>query len=130
MYVYSFEKLEVWIESKDLSKLIYLKTSNYPDSEKYGLVSQLRRAAISISSNIAEGSARKTYKDKAHFTTIAFSSAVEVLNQLIISFELNFISENDYLMFRSKIESITNKLNSLRNYQMDKSNDSNNQINK
>jgi four helix bundle protein len=121
MYVYSFEKLEVWIESKDLSKLIYLKTSNFPDFEKFGLVSQLRRASISISSNIAEGSARSTFKDKAHFTTIAFSSAVEVLNQLIISFELNFISEDDYLIFRSKIESITNKLNALRNYQIDKS---------
>lgn len=86
------------------------------------MVSQLRRATISIASNIAEGSVRKTYKDKAHFTTIAFSSAVEVLNQIIISFELDIISEEDYLLLRSKIESITNKLNSLRNYQIDKSN--------
>ena len=122
MYVFSFEKLEVWIESKEFSKSIYSITTRFPDSEKFVLISQLRRASISIASNIAEGSARKSYKDKAHFTTIAFGSAVEVLNQLIISFELDFISEADYLSLRNALESITNKLNALRNYQIDKSN--------
>lgn len=121
MYQFSFEKLDVWIESKELTKSIYAIVSKFPESEKFGLISQLRRASISIASNIAEGSARKTYKDKAHFTTIAFGSAVEVLNQLIISYELGFITEDDYSDLRSKIESITNKLNSLRNYQFDKS---------
>lgn len=122
MYVFSFEKLEVWIESKEFSKLIYSITATFPDTEKFGLISQLRRASLSIASNIAEGSARKSYKDKAHFTTIAFGSAVEVLNQLTISFELDFISEVDYLSLRNALESITNKLNALRNYQIDKSN--------
>lgn len=122
MYIFSFEKLEVWIESKEFSKSIYSVTAQFPDSEKFGLITQLRRASISIASNIAEGSARKSYKDKAHFTTIAFGSAVEVLNQLIISFELNFISEADYLSLRTNLESITNKLNALRNYQIDKIN--------
>ena len=123
MYIFSFEKLEVWVEAKEFSKLIYEITSKFPDTEKFGLISQLKRASISIASNIAEGLARKSYKDKAHFTTIAFGSAVEVLNQLIISFELNFISEVDYLKLRKQLESITNKLNSLRNYQIDKSNE-------
>jgi len=121
MYVYSFEKLEVWIEAKDFSKDIYAITAKFPDTEKFGLISQLKRASISIASNIAEGSARRSYKDKAHFTTMAFGSAVEVLNQLIISFELNFVSETDYLQLREQLESITNKLNALRNYQIDKS---------
>ena len=85
MYVYSFEKLEVWVEAKELSKVIYTVTKDFPSDEKFGLTSQLRRASISICSNIAEGSARKTNKDKAHFTTMAFSSAVEVLNQVIIT---------------------------------------------
>jgi len=123
MYVYSFEKLEVWIEAKEFTKSIYKLTSDFPDSEKYSLVSQLKRAAISICSNIAEGSARNSYKDKAHFTVMAFSSAVEVLNQLIISFELNFITETQYQDSRMLLESITNKLNGLRNFQI-------NQINK
>ena len=121
MYVFSFEKLEVWIEAKEFSKAIYLIASKFPDTEKFGLIAQLRRASISICSNIAEGSARKSFRDKAHFSTIAFGSAVEVLNQLIISFELKFISENEYLDLRQSLESITNKLNSLRNYQIEKS---------
>lgn len=116
-YTYSFEKLEVWKESKELCILIYKLTESFPENEKFSLVSQLRRASISISSNIAEGSGRNSNKDKAHFTNIAFSSAIEVLNQIIISQELNFIKNEDYIKIRSKIESITNKLNSLRNYQ-------------
>ena len=116
-YTYSFEKLEVWKESKELCILIYKLTESFPENEKFGLVSQLRRASISVSSNIAEGSGRNSNKDKAHFTNIAFSSAIEVLNQIIISQELNFIKKEDYIIIRSKIESITNKLNSLRNYQ-------------
>jgi len=93
-------------------------TSNFPDSERFGLTSQLRRAAVSVCSNIAEGSARKTQKDKARFTTIAFSSAVEVLNQLIIAKELSFITEDEYKSSKEKLESITNKLNSLRKHQI------------
>lgn len=117
MYIYSFEKLEVWIESKNFAKTIYKVTAQFPEAEKFGLTSQLRRASISISSNIAEGSARKSYKDKAHFTTIAFGSAVEVLNQLIIGFEIGLVSEQNYFELLKSIESITNKLNALRNYQ-------------
>jgi four helix bundle protein len=121
MYIYSFEKLEVWNESKNFTKLIYAITLKFPDSEKFGLISQLRRASVSICSNIAEGTARNSFKDKAHFTTMAFSSVVEVLNQLILSFELNFITEKDYFKLRQDIESITNKLNGLRKYQISKS---------
>ncbi len=120
MFTYSFEKLEVWIESKKLTKNIYLITKNFPPEEKFGLTSQLRRASISVCSNIAEGSARKTNKDKAHFTIIAFSSAVEVLNQIIIAHELEFIDLTEYKNLRNQIESITNKLNALRNYQINK----------
>ncbi|MCW4470514.1 four helix bundle protein [Flavobacterium sp. MFBS3-15] len=118
MYVYSFEKLDMWVESKEFTKVIYKITSSFPDSEKFGLTNQIRRATVSICSNIAEGSARSTFKDKAHFTTMAFGSSVEALNQLIISFELGFVTEKDYLDCRSLLESITNKLNGLRNYQL------------
>ena len=120
MYTYSFEKLEVWKEAKDFTKTIYTITSKFPENEKFGLTSQIRRASVSICSNIAEGSARKTNKDKAHFTTMSFSSAVEVLNQIILSRELGFISEEDYVECRAKMESITNKLNSLRKHQINK----------
>ena len=115
MKIYSFEKLVVWQESVQLVRDIYKITNNFPSEEKFGLISQLRRATVSISANLAEGTSRKTNKDKAHFTTISFSSAIEVLNQLIISKELKFIPENDYILARQKLEKITNMLNSLRN---------------
>lgn len=121
MYVYSFEKLEVWKESKKLTKIIYQITSRYPENEKFGLTSQLRRASISVGSNLAEGSARITPKDKAHFSTMAYSSLIEVFNQIIISYELDFINESDYLNFRNLIESLSNKINSLRKFQLNES---------
>jgi len=116
--MYGFEKLQVWVESKELTKEIYSLTNGFPENEKFGLISQLRRAAISICSNIAEGVSRKTNMDKARFMTIAFSSAVEVVNQLIISHELELITQTEYLNLRSRLESITNKLNALRKFQI------------
>jgi len=119
-YTFSFEKLNVWIDSKELVKLIYLTTKKFPSEEKFGLTNQLRRASISVASNLAEGTSRNTNKDKAHFSTMAFSSLVEVLNQVIITKELNFISESDYQNIRTEIEKISNKLNALRKSQLNK----------
>jgi four helix bundle protein len=120
MYTFSFEKLDVWKESVELVKIIYKITLSFPSEEKFGLTSQLRRASISISSNLAEGTSRNTNKDKAHFTTMSFGSAIEILNQFIISKELNFVLEKDYILVRGKIEKITNMLNSLRKSQLNK----------
>ena len=120
MFEYSFEKLEVWKESIKLVKMIYDVTKNFPISEKYGLVSQLRRATVSISSNLAEGTSRISNKDKAHFTTLSFSSTMEVLNQILIAKELEYLSEEKYLEIRKKISKITNMLNSLRESQINR----------
>ena len=118
MYVFSFEKLEVWKEAIKLAKNIYALTENFPNSEKFGLINQLRRASNSISSNLAEGTSRSTNKDKAYFTTIAYSSTMEVLNQLILSKELKFIDEENYLKLRNDIYKISNMLNALRKSQL------------
>jgi len=115
MYTYSFEKLNVWQQARLLTKEIYIVTNSFPTEEKFGLSSQMRRAAISVSSNIAEGSSRKTVKDQAHFYTISFSSLVELLNQLILSLDLGFLSEEKYIELRNSIELISNQLNKLRN---------------
>ena len=117
-YQFSFEKLNVWVDSKELIKLIYTITKDFPNEEKFGLTSQLRRASVSIASNLAEGTSRNTNKDKAHFTTMSFSSLMEVLNQIIIARELNFINEKDYQTLRAEIEKISNKLNALRKAQL------------
>jgi four helix bundle protein len=118
MHQYFFEKLEVWQLSRKFTKEIYILTKQFPKSELFGLVNQMRREAISISSNIAEGISRKTYKDQARFTGISYGSAIEVLNQLIISKDLEYVSENDYSRIRKQIEEITIKLNNLYNTQI------------
>lgn len=115
MREYGFEKLLVWQESKDIAVIIYKTTQSFPSEEKYGLTNQLRRAAISVSSNIAEGSNRTTKNDQARFYSIAYSSLMEVLSQIIISRELGFIQKEQYENIRLKIESISNKLNALKN---------------
>lgn len=111
--VSSFEKLNVWMEARDFVVAIYKATATFPVDEKFGLISQLRRASISIASNIAEGSSRKSKKDQNRFYTMAFSSTLEVLNQLIISKELNFIDDDVYQTLMGEIEQMTAMLNSL-----------------
>ncbi|NPA37540.1 MAG: four helix bundle protein [Chlorobi bacterium] len=113
MYTFSFEKLEVWQLSRKLSVNIYKTTSSFPHEELYGLTSQLRRAADSVSSNIAEGNFRLSQKDKAHFFEMSFSSLMEVMNQLIISFDLKFLNEETLNSYRKEIAELSNKLNSL-----------------
>ncbi|WP_225036951.1 four helix bundle protein [Winogradskyella sp. SM1960] len=116
MHLYSFEKLEVWKEAIQLAVKTYKTTDLFPKEEKFGLISQMRRSLVSVSSNIAEGTARLTNKDKAHFMTMAYSSTLELLNQAIISKELIFISDENYKNIRLDVESITNKINALRNH--------------
>ncbi|MDZ7717096.1 MAG: four helix bundle protein [Balneolaceae bacterium] len=110
---FSFEKLDVWQKSKDFTVDIYKVTSDFPKSEKFGLVSQLRRASISVSSNLAEGSSRTSSKDQRRFYNMAYSSAVEIINQLIISKELEFIDSDIYENLRNEIEHITSMINRL-----------------
>lgn len=102
MYVYSFEKLEVWQLSRKLAVEIYLETKKFPREELYGISSQLRRASLSVSSNIAEGSSRFSEKDRAHFSVIAFSSLMEVLNQIIIANDLEYLSDERLVELRKK----------------------------
>ncbi|WP_158961353.1 four helix bundle protein [Myroides fluvii] len=115
MHVFYFEKLLVWQNARSVTKDIYIVTRNYPNDEKFGLVSQLRRAVSSVTANVAEGMSRATNKDRLHMLNIAYSSAIEVINFLILSLDLGFISEEEYRVLRQKIELITNQLQSLGN---------------
>lgn len=117
MYLFSFEKLNTWKESIKVVKIIYGITNNFPKEERFGLVSQLRRASVSISSNLAEGTSRITNKDKARYTNIAYSSLMEVLNQLIISKELNFV-DAEYNQIRKRLEKLANMINALKKSQL------------
>ncbi len=113
MAKFGFEKLDVWQKSRDFTVKIYEATSEFPSTEKFGLVTQMRRASVSVSSNLAEGSSRTSNKDQARFYIMAYSSAVEILNQLIISKDLDFLSEEAYKELRSEIEHVTSMINRL-----------------
>ena len=95
MHEYSFEKLLIWQKGKTLAIQIYQITKKFPAEERFGLTNQLRRASVSIAANIAEGSCRKTNKDKSHFTNMAYTSLMEVLSHLIICKEMKYIKEPD-----------------------------------
>lgn len=115
MKEYYFERLEVWKAARVFVKDIYIVTNHFPTEEKFGLTAQIRRASLSIAANIAEGMSRKTEKDKARFINQAFSSAIEVMNFLILSNDLQIIPSEEHIQLREKLEKITNQLNSLYN---------------
>lgn len=110
-----FRKLQVWDKSHKLVLEIYKATSNFPSSELYGLTSQLRRAAVSIPSNIAEGVGRGSDADMGRLLQIAFGSASEVEYQLLLAFELKFLDSVDYAGLSSSIVEIKKMLSSLIN---------------
>jgi len=118
MNQYSFEKLNIWNNIRDLVKEVYLISKDFPDSEKFGLTNQIRRAIVSVSSNIAEGTSRTSYKDQAHFSQIAYSSLMEVLSQLIVSYDLNYINRERLERVRLKIDNLAPRISSLRNSQL------------
>jgi four helix bundle protein len=120
MRLYSFEKLNVWKKARELNKSIYLISNDFPKEEKFGLTSQIRRASISISSNIAEGSSRKSSKEQARYTEIAYGSLLEVLSQLILANDLKYIDSETTLKIRELIEEIGNKLNKLKESQINR----------
>lgn len=92
--MHNFEKLLFWQKSIVLAKDIYLICQNISSDEKFGLISQMKRSVVSIPSNIAEGSGRNNNKEFNHFLAIALGSAFQLQTQLILSIELNLLSED------------------------------------
>ncbi|WP_228851913.1 four helix bundle protein [Aegicerativicinus sediminis] len=104
--MHRFKELEIWKRSRLFCSDIYNATSQFPESEKFGLTNQLRRASISIASNIAEGSSRKSNIDFARFIEVAIGSAYEIETQLLISADLNLLSEEDQNHLISELNQI------------------------
>ncbi|MBO4814960.1 MAG: four helix bundle protein [Muribaculaceae bacterium] len=93
--IYAFEKLDAWIQAKELAKLVYKLVAKFPNYEQFALCSQVRRAMISVPSNIAEGVGRMSYKEKIHFLEIAYGSLMETYCQLQIAVEVGYITNNE-----------------------------------
>lgn len=112
---FQFERLEVWQKSKQLVMNTYRMLEKFPKYEQYALCDQLRRAVISIPSNIAEGNGRTSVKEQIHFLEIAFGSLMEVYCQLNIASELGYISVEEFYKIKDDILEISRMISGLRN---------------
>ena len=111
--IQSFTDLLVWQESHKLVLMIYQATKNFPKEELFGLTSQLRRAAVSITSNIAEGFSRQGYKEKLQFYYMALGSLTESQNQLLIAKDLNYLEQIEFNKIAKQTISVHKLLNGL-----------------
>ncbi len=107
-------KLEVWTRSIDLVSELYLATKDFPKNELYGIVSQIRRAGVSIPANIAEGSARTGKKEFLHFLSISSGSSSELATLLLISKKVHYLDENQYNSLSMQLNSISRMLTGLK----------------
>jgi len=104
--MHNFKQLKTWQEGIELVLEIYQATKEFPNQERFGLVSQMQRCAVSVPSNIAEGSGRTTNKSFSHFLDISYGSCCELETQLIIALKLNFIKKLEFQKIQSRIHII------------------------
>jgi len=109
-----FQNLVVYQQAKELVKIVYALMKRFPSDERYALCDQLRRSVISIPSNIAEGMGRMAEKEQGHFINIAFGSLMEVLAQIDIAKDLDYITKEEYIRVESMVNEIGKMLSSLR----------------
>jgi four helix bundle protein len=109
----SYKDLIVWQKSIQLVKEVYKTTGSFPANEVYGLTSQIRRSAVSIPSNIAEGFARKNVGEYRQFLCVAFGSGAELETQLLISMELGYLKQEDYSQIQSLLTEVMKMLNTM-----------------
>ncbi|MEQ2006503.1 MAG: four helix bundle protein [Limisphaerales bacterium] len=112
--MFNFEKLDVWQRANEFADLVYKVTRAFPDEERFGLTNQMRRAAVSVSSNIAEGSARSSRNDNARFLEIATGSLFEVVAQSFISRRQGFLSDPDFKTLYTTADELGRMLSGLR----------------
>jgi four helix bundle protein len=112
--MHKFKELIVWQKARILVKEIYVLTSFYPSSEKFGIISQIQRAVISIPANIAEGSGRGSNKDFSRFIDMALASAFELETEIILSYDLSFISEQNLNEILPMIQEVQKMLYSFK----------------
>lgn len=113
--MHNFKKLDIWIKSMDLASEIYLLTNSFPSIERFGLISQMQRSAVSIPSNIAEGSAKSSNKDFSRFLEMSIGSLFELETQLILATKLNYLESEVSLSTQSKINELQKMIIGFKN---------------
>ena len=116
--VFPHEKLDAWRLAKALAVRVYLLTASFPKDERFGLVDQMRRAAVSVMSNLAEGCGRTSPRDQAHFSPIAFGSLLELDAQHQLALDLGFLNTDDYQGIRLSVLELIKKISALRASQL------------
>lgn len=112
---FSFENLEVYGKIRNLIKDVYNLQKDFPKEERFGLGDQLRRAVVSVSTNLAEGSGRNSLKEKMHYVEISYGSLMEVFCELQTACDLGYITSNQFNSLRTQITDIAKMLSGLRN---------------
>lgn len=112
---FSFENLEVYAKARRLIKDVYLLQNTFPKEERYALGDQIRRAATSITANLAEGSGRQSLREKVHFIEISFGSMTEVFCELQTACDLGYITEHQFDELRPQFADVAKMLSGLRN---------------
>lgn len=120
--MFAFQKLEVYQLSVDFVKDVYSFINTFPDTERFALCSQIRRAAVSIPSNIAEGVSRISDKEKAHFIEISYGSLMEVFCQMEIAKELGYIADGQFEEIEEKVERLSKLMSTLRHRYLTRNN--------
>ena len=114
--MFNFEKLEVWQKAIDFADAVYRITKSFPSDERFGLTNQMRRASVSISSNLADGSSRSSNIDYARFVEIATGSAFEVVSQCFIAQRQALITDADFAFLYEEAATISRMSSGLRTY--------------
>lgn len=119
-YMYPFEKLVAYQEARKLVVLCYKVLRHYPAEERFALCDQIRRAVVSVPSNIAEGITKSSYKEKIHFLEIAYGSLMEIYCQFQVSRDLNYIGDDVYKPLKERIFQTARLISGLRKSYMEK----------
>jgi four helix bundle protein len=112
--VFGFEKLEVWQKAIALADRVYKATAAFPNEERFGLVSQMRRAAVSVSAKVAEGSSRWSRVEQARFMEMAYGSLMELVSEAEVARQQGFLAGADYTRLRTDVAEIARMISGLR----------------
>ncbi len=112
--IFSFEKLKVWQKARLFHREVFRLTTSFPYEQNYALIPQIRRAALSVPSNISEGAGRLGSKEFVHFISIAYGSLMETMNQLILAEDLGYVTKEMMVKLRLDVAEIARMLTALK----------------